>query len=351
MLHTLISFTPFMVCLFWVIVFVLDYRRHDPAKKVLTWFLLTCTILYLCHALFFTTGRHHPLDCIWALCSLSVYPIFLIYLRTLTKGFSDNNRQYLALIPGFVFFLILLFNPGSSLDVVRTALFTVQIAVVLVSGTRMLQEFDREVESFYADTEGRETGGIKKLLIAFVITSIISAVASALGRSYFGGDDRLLLAVSFLFASLLFAISYIGYTREFSYSVMSMETEEEEEEAVPENGQDSEETLGRKLDELMERKQIFLEKGLKINDVAKEIGSCRTYVSNYLNKTKGETFSDYINRLRIEHALTVLEQDHQIKNIALAERLGFASEQSFYRNFKKFTGKTPAQWKEEKKRN
>ena len=101
----------------------------------------------------------------------------------------------------------------------------------------------------------------------------------------------------------------------------------------------------------MERKQMFLEKGLKINDVAKEIGSCRTYVSNYLNKTKGETFSDYINRLRIKHALTVLEQDHQIKNIALAERLGFASEQSFYRNFKKFTGKTPAEWKEEKKRN
>lgn len=349
MLHTLISFTPFMVCLFWVIVFLLDYRRHDPAKKVLTWFLLTCTILYLCHALFFTTGRHHPLDCIWALCSLSVFPIFHIYIRTLTKGFSDSSRQYLTLVPGFVFFLILLFNPASSLDVVRTALFTVQIAVVLVSGTKMLQEFDREVESCYADTEGRDTTDIKKLLQAFVATSIFSAVASALGRSFFGEDDRLLMAVSFVFASLLFAISYIGYTREFSYSVMSMETEEEE--AVPEGAQDSEETLGRKLDELMERKQLFLEKGLKINDVAREIGSCRTYVSNYLNKTKGETFSDYINRLRIEHALTVLEKDHQIKNIALAERLGFASEQSFYRNFKKFTGKTPAQWKEEKIRN
>ena len=158
------------------------------------------------------------------------------------------------------------------------------------------------------------------------------------------------MAVSFVFASLLFAISYIGYTREFSYSVMSMETEDEEY-AAPEGAQDSEETLGRKLDELMERKQLFLEKGLKINDVAREIGPCRTYVSNYLNKTKGETFSDYINRLRIEHALTVLEKDHQIKNIALAERLGFASEQSFYKNFKKFTGKTPAQWKEEKLRN
>lgn len=197
------------------------------------------------------------------------------------------------------------------------------------------------MESCYADTEGRDTTDIKKLPQAFVATSIFSAVASALGRSFFGEDDRLLLAVSFLFASLLFAISYIGCTREFSYSVMSMENEEEEE-AVPEGAQDSEETLARKLDELMERKQLFLEKGLKINDVAREIGSCRTYVSNYLNKTKGETFSDYINRLRIEHALTVLEKDHQIKNIALAERLGFASEQSFYRNFKKFTGKTPA---------
>jgi len=35
----------------------------------------------------------------------------------------------------------------------------------------------------------------------------------------------------------------------------------------------------------------------------------------------------------------------QLKSSFPAGQLGFASEQSFYRNFKKFTGMTPAQWK------
>ncbi|WP_295437171.1 AraC family transcriptional regulator [uncultured Prevotella sp.] len=34
--------------------------------------------------------------------------------------------------------------------------------------------------------------------------------------------------------------------------------------------------------------------------------------------------------------------------ITIATQAGFTSEQSFYRNFKKFTGVTPAQWYEQK---
>ena len=43
---------------------------------------------------------------------------------------------------------------------------------------------------------------------------------------------------------------------------------------------------------------------------------------------------------------TLLEYEN-IKFVTIATRSGFASEQSFYRNFHKFTGKKPLEWVKE----
>ena len=57
------------------------------------------------------------------------------------------------------------------------------------------------------------------------------------------------------------------------------------------------------------------------------------------------SFSDYINNLRVEHAKTLLSQNTEnTKILTIATRSGFSSEQSFYRNFNKFTGMKPLEW-------
>jgi len=342
MLRILFSFTPFMVCLFWLIVFALKYRKHNPAKKVFSWFLLTCTVLNFCHALFFTVGTSRSVECIWALCSLSVYPIYYLYIRALTANIHRDRRQYLVLLPGFVVFLILVFWPGKAADYSRMILFTFQIVIVCLSGIRMLHKFDRLVESSYADIEGRKMTDVRILLLAFVLTSVVSAFANFLGRSFFAGDDKLLLLVATIFAIMLFALSYIGYTKEFSIEDLSDETGKDD---GKEEIKTSEEEFGGLLEALIIEEKLYLVNGLKITDVAFRMGTCRTYVSNFINQTKGESFSDYINRLRIEDAKKILASRFEVKNISLAAQLGFANEQSFYRNFKKFTGMTPVQWK------
>ena len=346
MLRIVISFAPFMVCLFWLVVFALGYGRHNPSKKVLTWFLLACTVLYLCHALFFNRGISYSLECIWALCSLSVYPIYYLYIRALTGDFYGNISQFWVLVPGLAVTFLLVFFPGKASDMVRAVVAIVQIVLVCKYGVGRLRDFDRLVASCYANVEGRDTTDVKNLLIPLVATSALSASANILGKSFFADDDRLLLLVALLFAFMLFSLSYIGYTRDFSYMELSIETEDADAaEMLPEPDED----LGRRLDALMKEKKYYRETGLTINDVAVQIGSCRTYVSNYINRVKGGSFSDYINGLRVEDAKTILKQDGNIKNYAIAEILGFANEQSFYRNFKKITGMTPAQWRKEGK--
>lgn len=343
-----------MVCLFWLIIFIIGYRRHDPAKKVLTWFLMTCSVLYFCHAHFFTVGSDRTLELLWALCSLSVYPIYHLYIRTLTSQVDSGAKRFLTFIPGTIVLIIMVLSfypPLENLavisDILRMMVFMLQIVYVCWSGIGMLRAFDREVASCYANMEGRQAADVRALLIAFVITSFLSATVNVIGKSNVGARDTLLIPVAILFSVMLFALSYIGYMRQFSYEDLSLSMEEDEDDA-PDGIPD--EMLGARLDRLMDERKLYLEKNLKINDVAVEIGSCRTYLSNYLNHVRGESFSDYVNNLRIKEAMRLLQSEEEVKMVTMAEQLGFSNEQSFYRNFKKFTGMTPLQWKRDKGR-
>ena len=57
------------------------------------------------------------------------------------------------------------------------------------------------------------------------------------------------------------------------------------------------------------------------------------------------SFSDYINSLRVEHAKTLLSQNAgNTKIVTITMLSDFSNEQSFYRNFHKFTGMKPLEW-------
>lgn len=345
MLRTLLIFIPFYVCLFWFITFIIHYRKIDTSKRNLTWFLGTCVILYLCHALFFTVGLSHPMECLWTLCSLSVYPLYYVYICSLVSRPIAPLKLFLLLLPGILVAAAKFPFPGEALDNVRKILFAVQVFAIVFFGFRKLHTFDQEVANVYADTEGRDTTAVKHLLIAFVITSICSAIANTLGRQYFAQNDWMIFTILTPFAVMLFALSYTGFTRNFTFEQLVMDSEDYS--GLPlgstltmEDGE-----VGKRIDQLFKTQQIYLTPNFKIGDLAKATGVCRTYISTYINQTKGMSFSDYINSLRVEHAKTLLlASNANTKIYCIATQAGFSSLQSFYRNFHKFTGMKPMEW-------
>lgn len=56
LLHSVFSFLPFEVCLFWTICFAALCGKADGPKRYFLAYIGTCTVLYFCHALFFTLG-------------------------------------------------------------------------------------------------------------------------------------------------------------------------------------------------------------------------------------------------------------------------------------------------------
>ena len=345
MYRTLLSFIPFFVCLFWFITFITHYRKCDRAKRILTWFLATCVVLYLCHGLYFTVGLSHPMECLWTLCSMSVDPLYYVYICNLVSHPNAPMKLFLFLLPGIIVAVAKLLFPDVAVDSARQLIFAIQVFVVIYFGFRKLHTFDREIANVYADTEGRDTTAVKHLLIAFVITSFLSAVANALGKQYFAQSDLMVIVALTPFSIMLFALSYIGFTRDFSYEQFVEDSKDYGEQPTENKSAEEERELGYNIEQLVITKQLYLTPNLKIGDVAKVTGICRTYISTYINQTKGVSFSDYINGLRVEHAKSLLSQNTDNTKIAtLATRSGFSSEQSFYRNFHKFTGMKPLEW-------
>lgn len=100
-----------------------------------------------------------------------------------------------------------------------------------------------------------------------------------------------------------------------------------------------------RLEELMDRERLYLDPRLSLDQLARRLGTNRTYLSNYLNKVKGMTFYDYIHSLRVYRKSIPLIREHPEYSLDyIAKQSGFNSLSTFQRAFRKHTGTTPGKY-------
>ena len=104
------------------------------------------------------------------------------------------------------------------------------------------------------------------------------------------------------------------------------------------------EIIASLLTNLMEKEKAYLNPKITIADVAQAVGTNRTYLSDYLNKTLATTFYDYINTYRIQEACRIIDAMHEEGKkpmVVVAEMSGFNSKSTFNRYFTKVMGESP----------
>lgn len=99
------------------------------------------------------------------------------------------------------------------------------------------------------------------------------------------------------------------------------------------------------LARLIEEKQLFLRKDLRVADIAKELATNRTYMSLLVNSLTGSGFSDLINGYRIRYAQQLMTEHPEMVHSDVAIASGFSSRTAFLRTFKAKTGLSPTEWK------
>lgn len=106
------------------------------------------------------------------------------------------------------------------------------------------------------------------------------------------------------------------------------------------------EPLISQLEQWMQLRQPYLNADLTMPKLAKQLGWPSSRLSQLLNDNLAQSFPDHMNYWRIQHAKTLMADQPAMKMQLLAEQSGFNSLSTFYAAFKKFTGVTPARYKQ-----
>ena len=99
------------------------------------------------------------------------------------------------------------------------------------------------------------------------------------------------------------------------------------------------ETLYRFVDENL------CNRDLSLNFVANAFSLSDSYVSRLFKEKTGSNFLDYMNRARIEKAKMILLSESQISIQEAGILVGYDSDTTFRRIFKKYEGITPSQFR------
>lgn len=162
---------------------------------------------------------------------------------------------------------------------------------------------------------------------------------------------------------VLFIYTFM-YTIEFSFSFNTvaaaiLQPEDTEQIDAQDYNNDVEKngisTLSEPLQQVMQDKETrwreqggYRTAGLTIEQAARAMGTNRSYLSRYLNEVRHMTFYEWVARMRIHEAQSIMLQEPETSMEQIASRVGFSSLSTFSSTFKKMVGKSPVNWRNTK---
>lgn len=312
-------------------------RKEGRLSKFVALLMGTICVGYMKDFGFLVSGLFQD-DFYWAvMTSLDIIavPMYGFILMELVRP-GMVTKRWIMLHESLFLLLMVLFI---SLRIVFFYYALVSLAAVygtflLIWTTFQIPKYNRQLCERFSYTENINLNWLRVILYTFYLILGLWILASTV--------IHLEIECAYMLGTLVFwmIIDFFIYKHE---SVM----EELQEEPMPEtidrtaheSGAEASE-LSRRITVLFKERQLFLNPHLKVSDVARAVGTNRTYVSNYFNHEERTTFYDYVNSLRVDYSCRLLETtEESIKSIA--ESSGFNSASSYIRVFTKQKGMTP----------
>lgn len=211
------------------------------------------------------------------------------------------------------------------------------ISCVLVFATR----YHKYIAVNYSYNENIDVTWVTVSCIVYFLSLFIYAIA-------FDNTTWLSEALYNVFSIVLWTFLFVFARRHRVLSVLTPKNKDREvpvsepaKERAPISRDDM---LASRLHNLMANEKAYLNPKIALGEVAGAIGTNKTYLSDYFNKTLGTTFYDYINSYRIAEACRIIDsmpKEGRTSMAVVAEKSGFNSLSSFNRYFVKVKGVSP----------
>ena len=352
--------------------------EKDEPKKFLGVFMIFSFLLYCSHAVFFSNlyYLYSYIEFIYVFCMLSIYPMYFIYLQSLTTLEIKLNERLQHFIPAAFFgFLVLItsliLTPENRTIYVQEILinknlkkldistfvgtkgvifflsriaFLIQIGHYAFNGIKLANTHNEEIENYYSNTEGKTFHWVKRINIIILLVALTSITFTFIGRGFFSKNENFLIIPSAIFSSFLF---FIGYKGNRQLRIISDFGEDLNFSDLNEINNNPNKKLVNRLIQLFEKEKIYRNPDLRITHISESLQTNRTYISKLINEEFEMNFNQFVNNFRINEAKKLLEEDNgKVSSMELiAEKSGFGSFNSFTRVFKNITGTTPGNFR------
>ena len=330
------------------LLYVQRSKKDNTLQKWLWWLLLLVVLVHIVclteYYVFDIFGRSSAQDI--NMLQLLVVPAATVFIYEITSPGSIRWRHVAACILPFVAMWI--FSHTLSMELfyrLDLVMAVATISIMILWAFLKVRAYQKTLYSHYSNTKNRELIWLSVILAEFLALLIVWVLASTFSTQW--GD------ACYNIISCVIWVSLCHYTNRQRVIVFS-KRDEDESSGLDESTQTSEAKdamyhFANDFIKTIEQEKLYLDPDLKLSSLALKLNTNRTYISQYLNSELKTTFYDYINHLRIEHAKRMLQSDPGAKMLVIANSSGYANEQSFYRNFRKYTGMTPSEWAQGKR--
>lgn len=218
-----------------------------------------------------------------------------------------------------------------------------QFGYYLIQANRLIGVHKKNIVEKFSNVEGMDVSWLKLIIWIFGLIFIFITIAAP--WLIHGIDFATYKITSSIFYSLiLFFIAYKGLQQRVPLDTIKHSA----------NDQDvaDKETIDRLKEKLlahMEANKPFLNPELSLTDLAKQVTISRNQLSQVINSGVGDNFYNFINKFRVEEVKKLINSDFskQYTIMSLANDAGFNSKSSFNNIFKKITGLTPSEYRDE----
>ncbi len=311
---------------------------------------------------------------------LTYFPLFyvtlwfgpLLYLHgyKLMHGGALGWRKYL-LLPGvlqIVYYIWAFFGLGSGwadyqakwayngavhqpfIVPLETFLSLGLLLFALIAVWRLMKAYTKYLESTQSQAIDFDPIWLKRIILGTIIGGLvylIGEIASLFNpgnfRLFFIFQLAVLLITAWLAIEAVFRLNQsFPKMQNIGQAELSVAVVQETQKTNPELSAQAD--LARTIKGKVLSEKWFLESQISIRDLAKRLGTNESYISRALNQDMGQSFNQFINALRVEHAKGLIS-DGEPSMLDIALDSGFNSKATFNRVFRSMAGQTPSAFK------
>lgn len=404
MLHSFILLLPCFVCVFWGIIFLSKREKSYWAQRVLTVNLFVAGASFYVIARSFEFDGNYIVRCVedivYTFTGLLVFPLYMLYFRFLADDSRLRWWEYLFFLPSLITGGIVLvgywvmgkegaicyardilynYSDVSRPDAlvfriqyfVGVTLFNWQVFLqslaTIIYALVNLKRWRQKLDEFYSDLEGKSVHNNYIILASIGVSFLVTGSFLMTNRTYYISSEGWVACIFVSFAACSYLQAYAGYhlkctTEDISHYFLRMDEEMGSKvfsgEAEPKAEYPAVGRLDKnrypaglqvEFERLLEKDRIYLQSDLRLDDVVRLMGTNRTYISRLINEAYRCSFSDLINRYRVNYAKRLMIYSGNLSLEGVALQSGFQHLSGFSRTFKRITGVTPGSWQKVKK--